>query len=427
MLLGHEKRRAGLTRTTLQFEDTPPSQPLSQNISRTTTPRGSADSSRQGSRHTSAERPALEATPTVQTKNTHMLQEKITTFANPMERSASLQDVASTSYATIAGSHHKEFTRDPRLRARAQVTTESRGPFDKAHRSPVKIPEAPKAFCRPPKRRQESDEEGTTTGRATRQKTEVGERVRVEKKTARHSVVEIRRKLTSHLVASYAFRFTFLPFADSFSRTTYEGKNKLICDMYTDVKSFEMKLKLFIKHIDEKKLDHFPNCKKAVEEAGDNFVWQNITMRNVITQLQTEFVNRFTDFKKSSLNMEIFQNPFAIDISEVPSNLQMNIVDLQSNSALKTAFKESTDLIQFYGGLSSENFKELKKFAQQIITMFGSTYLCEQTFSILNYRKNKNCSRLTDEHLDAILRVSTTKMKADVKKLASQMQPQKSH
>ncbi|KAL4706120.1 hypothetical protein ACJJTC_012919 [Scirpophaga incertulas] len=169
-----EERRAGLSRTTLQFEDTPPSQPLSQNISRTTTPRGSADSSRQGSRHTSAERPALEATPTVQTKNTHMLQERITTLTNPMERSASLQDVASTSYATIAGSHHKEFTRDPRLRARAQVTTESRGPFDKAHRSPVKIPEAPKAFCRPPKRRQESDEEGTTTGRATRQKTEVG-------------------------------------------------------------------------------------------------------------------------------------------------------------------------------------------------------------------------------------------------------------
>ncbi|CAG9125787.1 unnamed protein product [Plutella xylostella] len=93
-----------------------------------------------------------------------------------------------------------------------------------------------------------------------------------------------------------------------------QGKNKLICDMYSDVKSFEMKLKLFIKHIDEKKLDHFPNCKKAVEEAGNNFVWENITMRNVLAQLQTEFVNRFTDFKKSSLNMEIFQNPFGIDI-----------------------------------------------------------------------------------------------------------------
>ncbi|GBP79907.1 General transcription factor II-I repeat domain-containing protein 2A [Eumeta japonica] len=36
---------------------------------------------------------------------------------------------------------------------------------------------------------------------------------------------------------------------------------------HLDAKSFEMKLKLFIKHVDERKLDHFPNCKKAMEEA----------------------------------------------------------------------------------------------------------------------------------------------------------------
>lgn len=205
-----------------------------------------------------------------------------------------------------------------------------------------------------------------------------------------------------------------------------QGKNKLICEMFSDVKSFEMKLTLFIKHIDERKLDHFPNCKKAVEEAGESFGWQNTKMKNVLIQLQTEFENRFADFKKISLNMEIFQNPFAVDIDVVPSNLQMNIVDLQSNTSLKTEFKESANLVYFYKSLGF-NFKELKKFAQQMITMFGSTYLCEQTFSILNYRKNRYCSRLTDEHLEAILRVSTSKMEADIKKLSSQVQPQKSH
>ena len=80
-----------------------------------------------------------------------------------------------------------------------------------------------------------------------------------------------------------------------------------------------------------------------------------------------------------------------------------------------------------YGSLPSENYKELKRFAEQLITMFGSTYICEQTFSILNYRKNKHCSRLSDIHLDAILRVSTTKMQANIKKIVSQMQQQKSH
>lgn len=90
-----------------------------------------------------------------------------------------------------------------------------------------------------------------------------------------------------------------------------QGKNKLICNMYSDVKSFEMKLTLFIKHIDERKLDHFPNCKKAVEEAGINFVWQNTKMKSALMQLQTQFENRFADFKKISRKMEIFENPFA--------------------------------------------------------------------------------------------------------------------
>ena len=71
-------------------------------------------------------------------------------------------------------------------------------------------------------------------------------------------------------------------------------------------------------------------------------------------------------------------------------------------------------MVDFYGSLPSENYKELKRFAEQLITMFGSTYICEQTFSILNYRKNKHCSRLSDIHLDAIFHVSTTKMQANV-------------
>jgi hypothetical protein len=45
-------------------------------------------------------------------------------------------------------------------------------------------------------------------------------------------------------------------------------------DMHTDVKAFQIKNKLFIKYIDEKKLDHIPNCKKAVEDVGMNFHWK---------------------------------------------------------------------------------------------------------------------------------------------------------
>jgi len=60
-------------------------------------------------------------------------------------------------------------------------------------------------------------------------------------------------------------------------------------------------------------------------------------------------------------------------------------------------------------------------------TAFGSTYICDQTFSILKFRKNKYCSRLSDEHVDAVLRISTSNMKADINELAGKIQPRKSH
>lgn len=205
-----------------------------------------------------------------------------------------------------------------------------------------------------------------------------------------------------------------------------QGKNKLICDMHTDVKAFQMKNKLFIKHIDEKKLDHFPNCKKAVEEAGIHFHWKNDKMRDILIQLQTQCSDRFDDFEKVSSKVKVFANPFSCDIEDVQSHLQMNVIDLQSNDALKSSFYGMNDLVKFYGSLPSD-FGELKRFAQQFITIFGSTYICEQTFSIVNYRKNKYASRLTDEHLRAILRIATTNMTANIQEIASQIQPQTSH
>lgn len=104
----------------------------------------------------------------------------------------------------------------------------------------------------------------------------------------------------------------------------------------------------------------------------------------------------------------------------------MNVIDLQSNDTLKNSFFEIKDLVKFYVSLPS-NFDELKRFALQLITIFGSTYLCEQTFSILNYRKNKYASRLTDEHLRAILRIATTNLEANIQQIATQIQPQTSH
>ncbi|XP_025413306.1 general transcription factor II-I repeat domain-containing protein 2-like [Sipha flava] len=144
----------------------------------------------------------------------------------------------------------------------------------------------------------------------------------------------------------------------------------------------QVKLKLLHKHINEQHLDHFLCCKTVLEST------------------------------KSTLNWE---------------TTKMEVIELQNNDILKNAFKESNDLKIFYSSLSEIDFKGIKSFAKKMITAFGSTYICEQTFSILKFRKNKYCSRLSDEHLNAVLRISTSNLKADINELAGKIQPQKSH
>jgi hypothetical protein len=73
------------------------------------------------------------------------------------------------------------------------------------------------------------------------------------------------------------------------------------------------------------------------------------------------------------------------------------------------------------------NFPTIKTFEKKMITAFGSTYICKQAFSVMNYQKNKYCSRLTSEHLYAMLWISSSSFKADIRKLASDIQPQNSH
>ncbi len=41
---------------------------------------------------------------------------------------------------------------------------------------------------------------------------------------------------------------------------------------------------------------------------------------------------------------------------------------------------------------------------------FGSTYICEQVFSILNLKKNNLRKKITDDHLGGTIRIATTKV-----------------
>ena len=55
-------------------------------------------------------------------------------------------------------------------------------------------------------------------------------------------------------------------------------------------------------------------------------------------------------------------------------------------------------------------------------TLFGSTYICEQTFPRMKVIKTPLISRLTNEHLHHCLRLAIIRMEPNIQLLTSQMQ-----
>jgi hypothetical protein len=105
--------------------------------------------------------------------------------------------------------------------------------------------------------------------------------------------------------------------------------------------------------------------------------------------------------------------------------MQMEVTELQSNDSLKDAFSEG-NLLKFYAGLPILNCPTIQTFEKKIMA-FASTCICEQAFSVMNYRNNKYCSRRTNEHLHGMLRFSSSSFEEDIHKLAGDIQPHKSH
>ena len=63
----------------------------------------------------------------------------------------------------------------------------------------------------------------------------------------------------------------------------------------------------------------------------------------------------------------------------------------------------------------------------RIFILFGSTYICEQTFSRMNYVKCSERSRLTNEHLHSLLRIGVTHFTPNIEKFVKEKQAQISH
>ncbi len=93
----------------------------------------------------------------------------------------------------------------------------------------------------------------------------------------------------------------------------------------------------------------------------------------------------------------------------------MELLELQCDTPLKDKFATVTvDL--FYQNLRP-TFPKMTCFASKILSMFGTTYLCDEAFSVMNINKSNLHSRLTHRHLNDIMRVAKAQKLASAQKL----------
>ncbi|KAJ0069275.1 hypothetical protein NL108_003199 [Boleophthalmus pectinirostris] len=193
-----------------------------------------------------------------------------------------------------------------------------------------------------------------------------------------------------------------------------QGKEQLVPQLYAHLKAFCVKLRLFETQLRSFNTAHFP----TLAEIKAAFPNADLTANNdkhvsVIASLMIEFNQRFQDFSVIDKQIKLFSTPFLVDAEEVEESLQSELIEMQCDDSLKSQH-QLLSLPDFYQSLDNVKFPLMRRHAKRMMSLFGSTYICEQTFSLLNQNKNRLRTRITDSHLCEVLRVSTTKFSPDI-------------
>lgn len=165
-----------------------------------------------------------------------------------------------------------------------------------------------------------------------------------------------------------------------------QHKNQHIFGMISHIDGFILKLKFIKNSIMENNLDHFHCCKKLkIEIPSVSFTHFGDFLDDLISQ----FNDRFEDFNIIKPYATLFYSPLTCVINDQPVHLQMELCKLQTDlSLINSSLKE----IEFWKNCSHMKYPIIYNELLRICSMFGSTYLCEQTFSVATYIKKLNLS-----------------------------------
>ncbi|XP_039618299.1 protein ZBED8-like [Polypterus senegalus] len=247
-----------------------------------------------------------------------------------------------------------------------------------------------------------------------------------------------------------------------------QGVGNTVLSLQQAVFVFKNKLELFITDIETGRLLHFEKLGEFKDACTASDPAQHLDLQQLAgftSNLLQSFKAHFGEFRERTRFFKFITHTHecavdSADLSYIPGvsvrDFELQVADLKASDMWVNKFKSLNEdlerLAQQQAELASKHkWGEMKKFqpADQLIvktwnalpvtyhtlqrvstavlTMFGSTYACEQSFSHLKNIKTNLRSRLTDGSLSACMKLNLTTYQPDYKAISKTMQHQKSH
>ena len=211
--------------------------------------------------------------------------------------------------------------------------------------------------------------------------------------------------------------------------------------MYGVISAFKKKLTLFHDDLSEGDFTHFDALNQLNQSSDkiDRSVVQEVCC-TFIQKLKSEMESRFANLDSQCKDVNLlFSDPFTVDIRGswkhsikklVPDidikNIQLELTTLKEDDSLTQNHTLKT-LEVFYSTMNKEIYPTIRKMGIKLLTLYGTTWICESGFSKMSYIKSRYRSKLTQEHLSAILRAATTYQEPNFEKLTSSKKGHFSH
>ena len=170
-------------------------------------------------------------------------------------------------------------------------------------------------------------------------------------------------------------------------------KKKLISDIAQSAFSFHSKLRLFRKDLETKTFAHFKCLKKMIESHPDVHVKTEDYLCK-ISGLAEEINDRFNDLRTLKPSFSFLENPFGVDvvgdgcpvsspITKGAAAVELEILELQEDEGLKGFQRSGVSVIELWKKVPEEKYPLIKECAKRLISIFGTTYVCESLHSTL--------------------------------------------